>query len=51
MEQNELLKILKEEKSIENFNKIEFVLDNEEEVEKEIKHYYEQLNSNPFSTK
>ncbi len=39
-EQHELLKKLKETQPIDEHNRLEFLLENEDEVEKEIKHYF-----------
>lgn len=43
-EQYKLLKILKLKQPVEEYNKLEYLLENEDEVEKEIKHYLEQIN-------
>lgn len=43
-EQYKLLKVLKEKQPVEEYNKLEYLLENEDEVEKEIKHYLEQIN-------
>ena len=43
-EQYRLLKILKSKQPVDEYNKLEYILENEDEVEKEIKHYLEQIN-------
>lgn len=43
-EQYKLLKILKSKQPVDEYNKLEYILENEDEVEKEIKHYLEQIN-------
>lgn len=45
MEQQRLLKELQKADPVEEHNRLQFILENEDEVEKEIKHYFEQLNN------
>jgi hypothetical protein len=43
-EQHLLLQILKKSDPIESYNRLEYILENEDELEREVKHYFENLN-------
>lgn len=46
VEQNQLLRDLTDNQKRDNVSRLEFLLDNEDEVEKEIKNYLDPMNSN-----
>lgn len=43
-EQYELLKIIRKKDPIDEYNRLEYVLKNEDELEREVKHYFDNLN-------
>ncbi len=43
VEQQRLLQELKKNDPSEDYNKLEYILENEDELEKEIKHYFESI--------
>jgi hypothetical protein len=43
-EQHELLKTIRKKDPIEEYSRLEYILKNEDELEREVKHYFDNLN-------